>query len=382
MSLIAIDGHPMVIFGGAGREGSTSITSAVSTLLDAANEAIIMIGQVITEDGQSHTIDTTGSSSIGWRSAAVTFIDAGTTVKVGLAAVDTAAGPAPRAVNVANVITFDVSKTLAAGGIAANAWQENVPDAGTKTIANGDLVAMAVQMTARGGSDAVNVTCEASLLSGPLRPTVTNFVGGSYTAATAIPNAVITFSDGTLGFFFGSVVFSTTATALGFNSSSSPNEFGNFFQAPFPMSIYGIASGHSIASGSSNFDMVLYSDPMGTPVAQRTLSVDANTLGSVSGGRWCTYLFSSPHQVAPNQPIGLVLKPTSANNVTINSTIFNVANHQKSLPFGLNGYAISRSGGAGAFAQVNSGKERYGMSVIAGAFDTGGMPASRMMLGM
>ena len=266
MSLVALDGTPLVLLGAPMRGGVASATPLSSTLLDAAGEACIMVGRIFTEDGASHTIDTSGSSALEWQTGAVTFANAGTTVVVGLAAVDAATGPPVRAVNVANVITFDVSRSHTGGGITAIGWQTNVPTSGTKTIANGDLVAFCVQMTARGGTtDLVNVSTAAAG-SAQLRPTVTNYIGAAYNDAARLPNAVITFSDGARGWFWGGYVTSS-ATNRAFNNTAT-REYGNLLQFPFPVRAYGITAS-VIASG--DLDLKLYTRPAGDPCRSKIM---------------------------------------------------------------------------------------------------------------
>lgn len=380
MTVTALGGMPKVLIGAAHRQGIPSLVTFQNTAVDAANEACIMVGYIFTEDGGSHTIDTSGSSSLGWRSGTVTFSNAGTTVKVGLAAVDTANGPPTRPVNVANVITFDVAAvfTGGGGGITTDAWQTSVPTTGSKTIANGDLVAFAVQMTARGGADSILVQTVASNASQVL-PGVTALAAG-FSDPVRIPNAVITFSDGTLGFFVGGFVASIGVSTQTFNSGSSPNEYGNLFQAPFPMSVYGIAACANLA----NADFVLYSDPLGTPAAQRTVSVDANTQQVASNASLLEAWFATPYTVPANTPVAAILKPTSVSNCVMQYKTYHAAAHQKSEAFGTNGYAVNRA--SGAFAAQNSSKDRFTIGLLVGGFDdgaaVGGLPASRLQLGM
>jgi hypothetical protein len=139
----------------------TSTVGQTTVFANAANKGAAFIGYIETSDGASHTLNTTGASSIGWTTGSVTFDNAGTSVKVGIAAVDMAVGPPGRPVNTSDVINFTVSKTLTggSGGIIANSWHNHVPDSGTMTIANGDLVAICVQMTALGGADSFIVIC-------------------------------------------------------------------------------------------------------------------------------------------------------------------------------------------------------------------------------
>jgi len=370
MSLVALDGTPLVMVGMAGRQGNAALSAMSNTFLDAAKEACIMIGQVFTADGGSHTIDTTGSSNLQWRSAAVTFANAGTTVKVGLAAVDTATGPPGRAVNVTDVITFDVSKshTGGGGGITADAWQTNVPDAGTKTVANGDILAFAVQMTAVAGGDSVNVSTLSIATGVGIMPFVANYTGGSYAAPTTVPNALITFSDGTLGWFYGASVISTI-TAQTWNSGSGTKEYGNYLSLPVPVKVYGIIANCNVAG---NTDFILYSDPLGTPVAEKTVSVDLNVIGASAADRWLPLLFASPYSATASQPLAAIIKPTSATTISSPYITMNASAHQNAWTGGTNVYAVNRA--SGAFAAQNSNKDRFTVGLLVGAFDdaTGG----------
>lgn len=384
MALVAVDGTPLVPFGAANRQGVPSLANVTATLIDAAKEACIMIGQIVTEDGGSHTIDTTGSSSLGWLSGTLTFANGGTTVKVGLATVDTTTGPPGRAVNVADVITFDVSKSLTGGGggITASAWQEHVPDAGTKTIANGDLVAFCVQMTALGGADAIRPSTVAAVAN-PTTPYVTEYTGGTYIVANILmPNAVITFSDGKLGWFAGGYVALTGTTTQTWNNTSGTKEYGNFFQMPFPVKIYGL---YWQVAVTGDTDFVLYSDPLGTPVAQKTTSIDLNTVASAAASRAGSVLFASPYTTTASQPLAAIIKPTSATNISALYKTFNASAHQKTEVFGTNGYAVNRN--TGAFAAQNSNKDRFAIGLLIGAFDNGasaggGAMGARIFTGM
>lgn len=366
MSLVETGGSPLIVIGQPyiRNNGGLPIGSAVTQ--DATNEAAIMYGHVITDDGASHTIDTTGSSSLQWLTSAVTFANAGTTFVAGLAAMDTTAGPPGRAVNASDVITPSVSKshTGGDGGVTANAWQTNTPDSGTLTIANGDFLAFFTQMTARGGADSVNtVTATAGFAT--LRPAVTSFTGGAYALVNSVPNALIIFSDGHRGWFYGGTAFSIGSTTQTWNSSSGTKEYGNFFQLPVPLKIYGLVA---LCNVAGNTDFVLYSDPLGTPVAERTVSVDLNTIGGANV-RYAEYLFASPYTVTAGQSIAGIIKPTSGTNVSATYKTFNSADDQVVETGGASVYAINRN--AGAFAAQNSSKDRFGVGLLVGAFDNG-----------
>lgn len=370
MSLAAITGMPIIAVGHANRQGTAFLTTASNLIMDAANEAAIMVGHLWWEDGGSHTIDTTGSSSIQWRSGAITFANAGTTFKVGIGAVDATTGPPVRAVNVADVITQDVAAVLtgAGGGVTANAWQTSVPTTGTKTIANGDLVAVSMQMTARGGVDTIQASTVAYVVTSP-RPVVTSFTSGAYGNSGTLPNVVVVASDGTRGYIYGGSVASLTTTTQTWNNTSGTKEYGNILRFSFPVRAYGIVVGNSFAG---NCDLVLYSDPLGTPAAMSggTISVDLNQISTsnvLSDGR---FLLASPIDLAASTDYAVIAKPTSATNVGMNYKTYNDAGHQNSDWLGADCYAINRN--TGAFASQNSNKDRYAIGLLVGAFDAGG----------
>ena len=365
MSLVALDGTPLIQVGTILLGGQNSAPAITAVTQDAANEAAIMYGQVFNDDGNSHTIDTTGSSALQWRTSTATFANAGTTFKVGLAAMDTTTGPPGRAVNATDVITFSVSKSMTGGGggVTANAWQSHVPDSGSLTVANGDFLAFCTQMTARGGSDTINTIVSTSGNSIE-RPSVTSFTGGAYAAVTAAPNCVIAYSDGHLGFFAASSLISTV-TSQAWNNTSGTKEYGNYLQFPFPVKIYGI---FSIIALNGDCDFILYSDPLGTPVAEKTVSVDLNAVATNSA-RPISLLFSSPYTATANQPLAVVAKPTSAVSVTMVYRSLNSSAHQAADHCGTNGYAVNRA--SGAFAAQNSNKDRFPIGLLLGAFDNG-----------
>ncbi len=368
MALVALDGTPLVAIGSPFVRGNgSSLPSAAVTTQDAVNEAAIMYGHIVTDDGGTHTVDTTGSSSLQWKAGTITFASASTTFKVGLAVMDTSAGPPGRAVNVSDVITFSVSRSMigGGGGITTNLWHSHTPDSGTMTISNGDFIAFCTQMTARGGTDSVATQC-GSIPNALPRPAVTRFLSGAYGSINQVPNALIVFSDGHRGWFYGGAVFATANTSRTWNSGSSPNEYGNVFQMPFPVKIHGI---EAAANVQGDTDFVLYSNPLGTPVAEKTVSVDLNTIGA-SIDLYSQYFFASPYSVTANQPIAAIMKPTTATSVASAFKTYNSAADQITEMCGTNGYAVSRS--SGAFAAQNSNLDRYSIGILVGAFDAGG----------
>jgi len=317
MALVNLDGVPLTQIGFPARAGAY-VAASISTLatIDAAGEALMMVGQIWTSDGGTHTIDTTGPSALGWRAQNITFANAGTTVKVGLAAVDTANGPPARAVNAAGVITFNVSRSILgnSSGITGNSWHEHTPDAGTMTISNGDLVAFCVQMTARGGVDIINVggTLQPYATNG--FPCVTSYLSSAYANTAALPNCRIAFNDGARGYFVGGAIQNGALVSTAWNSGSVNKEYGNALTLPFPVRIHGIV-GYMILAGPA--DLILYSSPFSVPVAERTVTLSNRTL-AVSAASAVQVLFATPYDAAANQDLAVMVKP-GASNATLYS---------------------------------------------------------------
>ncbi|WP_321177285.1 hypothetical protein [Bradyrhizobium sp. USDA 3256] len=328
--------------------------------------AYIVVGRVKTSDGGSHTIDTSGSSALGWRNSNATFSNAGTSVSVGLAAVDTSNGPPGRPVNSAGTITFDVKAVLTGGGggITNGGWQNNAPTTGTKTIADGDLVAFAVQFTALGGSDFIFATCPRTGSGNSiLLPAVSQYTGSFNAQSAFLSNIVITFNDGAIGYFAGGDVASVFNNQ-NYNNTSSPKEYGQLYQMPFPMKVCGM---YAYISNSGDFTLNLYSDPLGTPTVQANQAVSQKTVLTTGNPAWVYAEFGTSYQVAANQPIGAVVTPSTSTNTQLYYKTLASAAHRVADVWGTSGYGISRS--SGAFANTNSSLDHYYVGLLVSAFD-------------
>lgn len=361
---------------------STTPAQVSLSPMDAAasgGDAVIMYGQIFLESGAgtSKTLDTSGSSAIVFRAGSVTWANGGSTLRVGLAAMDTGNGPPARAVNSTGAITFDVYRNITGGsGLTASAWNSIVPTSGTKTVNHGDIVGLCFQLTARGGSDSV-VVAATSTDATNVFPSVTTYIDGAYgVPSTALPNAVIIFSDGTRGYFFGSDLASGSQTRT-FNSASSPNEYGELYQFPFPVDVYGF---YAWVQASSNFTVNLYTGTMGsTPASQRSLAVDANITSSAGAVRRIRGLFTTPYSVAADTPFSLVFTPGAGTAILVPYRTLNNANDRIVDIDGTSMHGVSRSGGSGAFANTNSSLDHYYIGPLVGGFDdgAGGGGASR-----
>ncbi|BBC00197.1 hypothetical protein [Bradyrhizobium elkanii] len=352
------------------------LTNTTDLGLGGTNVMAYMIGQIWWEGGGSHTVDNTGLSAIGWYNGNGTFNNAGTSFKVGIAAVDTSNGPNGRPVNSTGVPTLDVAAVLTGGGggVTNNAWNETVPTTGTKTIANGELVAVCMYMATRGGSDNVQVRgISTNNAFNAAMPQVGIYNAG-FSGQNLFTNCAIRASDGARGYFIGGQV-SAASSSQTWNNTSGTKEFANIIQLPYSCKAYGAIY---VAGVGAPFDLVLYSDPFGTPTSQAFVSVDENTVFS-SGTTSSAAIFTTGfgYSLAANTPYAIAMKPTSASNMTLQYFSFGVAGHQTSVPCGDNGYAVSRN--TGAFSAQNSQKDRFWLGLLVGGGDTGGSGAGAMI---
>lgn len=348
----SINRLPTVHFSGAGANASITV--------NAAGETCVFAGNIILENplGGSKTISAAGGGSITWIAGAVTFANAGSTFKVGIQDVSAASSPTQ------GDATFDVeaSFTGGGGGVTASAVNTSVMTTGTKTIAHGDLVAIVLSLTARGGADSIVIRAMAPAsisLANNGFPTVSENTSGVYAkTASAVPLAVINFDDGTLGWFHGAPFFNynNTPTSLAFNSgTATADEYGNYINYPFTYNAIGIAFLGQISGTSADAELLLYSDPLGTPVVQRTITLDATQASATASAINSVHLFSTPIQLKANTPYAITMRPTTVNNVTLYHRDVGSVSQGEASEIGTYCYACRRLDNTGAFSDYNGG---------------------------
>jgi hypothetical protein len=237
---------------------------------------------------------------------------------------------------------------------------EKAMTTGTKTINHGDIIAISFEMTARGGTDSVAVISHNTVnqISSPINfPYKTADTGSGPTRSnSAVCGATILFDDGTLGWLERAYMLPFTSTTQTFNQTSTPDEYAAVFQLPFKCSIGGgYLSIGSIAS-TDNFDIILYSDAQGTPVAERTVSFDPNYVAATVTTGFINISFNSL-TLTQGAWYALALRPTTNNDITLvynNLTTTFGNKYKKPLPFGANCKFSSRTNQTGAFTEVQT----------------------------
>lgn len=338
--------------------------------LNAAGETCFFIGHIVLENplGGSKTISAAGGGAIVWRTGTTTFSNASTTFDVGIQDVSTATSPSQ------GDGTFDVmaSFTGGGGGVTSGATQTSVMTTGTKTISHGSLVAIGFAMTARGGSDSVVVNgqyhdmTQLSILAG--LPTVTDNTTGTYArSGNALPNAYIQFDDGSIGWIFGCGFATNVTGSIAYNiSTATADEYGNYINYPATFNAIGAQFYILTALNSSDFEILLYSAPLGTPVVERTITVDATQLSATATAFTCAVLFSSPFTLKANTPYAITVRPTTANNCTLYFRDTNtVSGGGETTEIGTYAYAIRRLDNTGAFSDYNGGTAKTRIMSIA-----------------
>lgn len=335
---------------------TNSNTTNPQTQLNATGETAHLIGYVMLENplGGSKTISAAGGGSIVWKSNLCTFANGGSTFKIGIQDVSTASSPAQ------GDGTFDVlaSLTGGGGGISSSAVNTTAMTSGTKTINQGDLIAITFEFTTRAGTDSILISnnFQAGFWDTQVLPGIYSNTTGAYAReTTGLPNAYIVFDDGTVGWIYGASFVSTPPVSQTFNSTTvTADEYGNLLY--YPNTFYAIGIGYygSYSANSSDLELILYSDPLGTPVAERTITVDATQLAATTTGLFF-HLFSSPFLMRANTKYAVTLRPTTANSVVIYYVDNSSSTAGKIGTPNTNCYAVRRLDNSGAFSDYNGG---------------------------
>lgn len=331
-------------------------SAAASSTMDAAGESVAFIGRIYIEGAASSKTISSAGGKIVFRTNTVTFANAGTNFRVGIQ--DVAATGLEDG-------TFDVYAdfTGGGGGIASTTWYEKAMTTGTKTINHLDTVAICMEMTARGETDSIQIQCFGNFTH--TFQTSANFpyrtidTGSGPTRASSGPyGACIIFDDGTLGWIEGAMFgpgFNTWVDQT-YNSGSTPNEYAAVFKVPFKCSVRGAYVGVGSIASTDNFEIILYSDAEGTPVAERTVTVNPNYTGGVTTSLAYNVVFSS-FTLSPGVWYAISMRPTTANNLTMSYIDIGAefgSKYKKLCVFGTDCKFSSRTNQSGAFSEVQS----------------------------
>jgi hypothetical protein len=239
--------------------------AGTATTINATGESSGVVGHVRIAGGGTKTISAAGGGRILWSAGAVTFATLGSAVRVGIQDVSAVTGLEDG--------SWDVYKEYVQGTdtISASTYNVATMSSGTKTLADGDLIAIVAEMTVLAGADSVSVGTTASGI-------VTNTGGIGFPYGTADTGslakntqfylyAVISFDDGTTGWILGAPLIRNALSTTNFNSGSVFDEYCSMFSVPFKIRISGVSvEALNIAAATDTFEVILYQDPLGTPI--------------------------------------------------------------------------------------------------------------------
>ena len=351
--------------------GNGSITGGGGTTLvmDAASERAAMIGHIFWNGrpGSAKTVSSAGGS-ISIRFGTTTFANASTSLDIGIQDVATATGPTARPDD-----SFDVKATYVGGTdtINSGAWTTIAMETGTKSITHGDLIAIVMDMTARGGADSVAWYTVSH--SRPGRPLNNQYLAGAWlaTSTSDMPIAYITADDGTLGVIYGHflpAVFQSSSES--FNDGTDPDERGMVFQIPWDCKIdsfWALTTGNGTAA---DFTVSLYS----SPTTSATLVTSVSVLGEQVNA-WDTNNFSVvlPTEVSLSKDTDycLAFKASGATSIGLSKLILPAAGLRAFFPGGTTIAKATRNNSTGNFTTDTSNLYMMGVG-ISQLHDTGG----------
>lgn len=341
--------------------GSILFTST-GTTLNASGESKSVIGQIFLQAGSgSKTISAGGGGSLLWWPESVTFANATSRINVGIQDVNTSTGLEDG--------TFDVSAELVGGtDVISAGLQSIVMESGSKTINHGDIVAIVVEMTVRGGVDSVNVTNELpSLFSGGGVPYGTQDVGTLSKTSACLLTRII-FDDGSLGWIFGMVSIPNTAvTTITFNSSSTPDEYCSAFTPNENFYINGIGLFLGSIAAGDDFEMLVYESPSSSPNPIVTLTPSSAVTGATGAFGSSVFYVCTKTLLRAGIEYGVAIRPTTVNDILMSYRDYGTFEDFKaSLPFGTSTKLLARTDNTGNFSEVDTSQFAYTLLSLAG----------------
>ncbi len=275
---------------------------STNIILNAAGQTIYAVGNLyFPAQTGSKTISSAGGRIFWNTSASVVFADAGSTLSVGIQDVN-ASG--------INDGSFDVQGDLVGGTdtIGSTLCIDTAMESGTKTIGFLDLVAIGMTLVSRGGADSVPVNRAA----GSTQPFGRTYGITNGVRSANVPQFLIKFDDGTYGWLLNAQLMYNVAlgeSLISFGSGATPDEYCAVIELATPMQIcaFGFPL-DSIATGDT-FEMLVYSDPLGSPSVVSTFTPDPDQM--LTAGIIFAPL-TTPLDLDANTPYGFAVRPTTA----------------------------------------------------------------------
>lgn len=243
--------------------------------------------------------------------------------------------------------------TNTSGTVATTAtgWYEVTLTAAANVTIGDNLALVVAQPSSSPGNcaigDLVNYFGQSS--SNGL-PYGANFVSSWAVASTyRRPLIFLGYDDSTYGFCPLNMPVTAVNAAYTFNSTSTPDEVGNRFNALVPMRIVGARAYINPAADSRDYTLKFY-DNAGTLLASRTIDT-----AIASGGTylWFDLLFTAPVDISAGVHRMTILPTTASNIGTGHLTISSATGARYAMPGGVDTYWTERTD-AGSFSDTNT----------------------------
>lgn len=336
-------------------------TGDTNNELNGTGQRLALIGyvQLATGPGTSKVLST---GSIRFRTGAVTFANGGSSFQIGIQDVATASGPTIQPDG-----SFDVSTTLTGGGggITANAWQTITMTTGTKTIADGDFIAIVFDFVARAGADLVRVEVRNKMAQGDTNLGLAAFFVSSWsTNASHGPGIEIAFDDGTLGWLADCPPNNTTNSET-FTDSTNPDERGLIFQLPFDCTVDGMYLNMSSTAATGDGTGTLYTAPTtaAAAISGATGNLLGEQIGNIGVGNIRLIRFASLISLSKNTNYGMAYKATGAGNFTMYTWTLSSTNSRAFWANGTTIGKITRNNSSGNFTAESPATTMYQMGL-------------------
>lgn len=287
--------------------------TASGITLNAAGEYTGFVGRLYISDGATSKTCSSSGCAISYPFESLgTWADAGTTVRVGIQTVDGTGFPDG---------TFDVYYEAVGNVDPSPGGGRVLIETGSASYSSGDIVAFMVTMTARGGADSITpdrAQWQANALSMGLPYGVNNT--GSPAKANIATLFTIEFDDGTVGWIDGFPwlgIDQSGISSAALDTTTNPDEYAAVIRLPFAYSLSGVGLVLGSIAATDDFELIVYSDPEGSPSAVHT-HVVADPVAEFGTATGLVRLsFANNVDVAASTTIGIAVRPTTANGISV-----------------------------------------------------------------
>lgn len=292
---------------------ANTVTFSTSLLMNAATEKVAFNTYLFINGRPSTAKSCTaaGGCSIKWLAGTISgFEGADDSIDIGIQDVSTAALPTqPDG-------TYGVKGTFV-GNVdppTTAAWNTSdmETDGDDTSYSHGDLISVVFDMTACNGCS-ITVSGMNNTSTGHIPNS--SLYTGTWASINAVPNFIITFDDGTIGWGDGSRPMSSWSTTA-YNQTSTPDERALVFSLPFDFVIDQVWA-KDIPGANADFEMDIYANATSaTPTLLSRNSQDDHWLRAAASDAVRHKLLTTPVYGYRGVSYAISMKPTTNNGIT------------------------------------------------------------------